>query len=124
MISRCEVRMTTTMGRGLFAREPIAAGENLGTFHTIRIPPDEVKALQGGTLSRFWFEDEADGSAFIVLGDIELVNHSRTPNCERRWYQEACGELVEFYALRDIAADEQLTMDYEFDGTPDDPEWA
>lgn len=124
MDRRCEVRMTDIMGRGVFAREPIAAGDILGTFHTIRIPLVEVNTMAGSTLSRFWFEDEADGSAILVLGEIELMNHSRTPNCDRRWRADPTGELAELYALRDIAAGEQLTIDYEFDGTAEDPHWA
>lgn len=124
MNPKLEVRMTNTMGRGVFARAPVAEGELLGTFHSICIPPAEVPPLVGTTLSRFWFEDEADGSALLALGEIEFVNHSRTPNCEQRWRDGVGGAVVEFYALRAIAAGEQLTMDYEFDGGPDDPDWA
>lgn len=124
MDPRLTVTMTRTMGRGVLARAPIAAGSPLGRFHTIRIPPDEVARMKHGTLSRFWFEDERDGAAFIVLGVIELINHSLEPNVDRRWSASEEGEMVELYALRDIAAGEQLFLDYRFDGAASDPAWA
>lgn len=124
MTPRLEIRMTETMGRGVFACAPIAAGEELGTWHTLHIPPTEVSVMAGTEISRFWFEDEADGGAFVVFGMIELVNHSRDPNCDRRWTMTEAGEVVTLYAIRPIPAGEQLTMDYKFDGKPGDPAWA
>jgi hypothetical protein len=118
------VRMTPTMGRGVFAARAIAMGETLGVFHTLRLPPAEVKAMAGSTLSQFWFEDDADGSAFVVFGWIELVNHSLTPNCDRTWAASPEGEVVTLFAVRAIAADEQLFLDYRFDANPGNPAWA
>jgi hypothetical protein len=40
------IRMTPTMGRGVFATRTIIAGEVLGEFHTIRLPPLEVTRHQ------------------------------------------------------------------------------
>ncbi|MDX2258950.1 MAG: SET domain-containing protein-lysine N-methyltransferase [Hyphomicrobiaceae bacterium] len=120
-----EVRLVPGMGRGVFATADIAAGEVLGLFHTIHLPAGEVRAAAGGVLSTFWFEDDADGSAYVVLGFIELLNHSaRAPNLERRWIAGEAGSMVELYALRDIAAGEQLKIDYRFAGGSDDPPWA
>jgi uncharacterized protein len=118
------IKMTPTMGRGVFAARAIAAGETLGEFHTIRLPPHEVKAMAGTTLSHFWFEDDADGAAFIVLGFIELVNHSLTPNSDRRWSHTPEGEVVTLFATRAIDPGEQLFIDYRFDARPGNPDWA
>lgn len=119
-----EVRVTTTMGRGVFALRDIAAGEVLGIFHALRLPPAEVKAIAGGELSRFWFEDDSDGSAYVVFGLIELTNHSATPNADRRWHRWSDGYTVELFALGTIAAGDQLFIDYKFAGTADDPAWS
>ena len=116
--------MTQTMGRGVFASRDIAAGDVLGEFHSIRLPPEEVRACKGSTLSHFWFEDDADGAAFVVLGWIELVNHSTAPNADRAWRQSAEGEVVTLYALRPIAAGEQLFIDYRFEAGGEKPVWA
>lgn len=69
-------------------------------------------------------------AAFIYLGkmlhDPNLTNqygpkwyyfnHSNNPNTVMR----KCGAVVAWYAIQDIAADEELTFDY---GEPD-PSWA
>ena len=119
-----EVRTTATMGRGVFATRTIAPGEILGLFHAIRLPPAEVAAIRGGVLSRFWFEDDTDGSAFVVFGLIELVNHRPTPNVDRRWRIVAGHDVVELFAIERIAPGEQLFLDYKFEGRADDPHWA
>jgi hypothetical protein len=117
------IRMTPSMGRGVFATRTIIAGEVLGEFHTIRLPPLEVTGMAGSTLSHFWFED-ADGSAFIVLGWIEMVNHDLIPNADRTWCNTPEGEVVTLFATRNIASGEQLFIDYKFDATTDNPAWA
>ena len=116
--------MTPAMGRGVFAVRAIACGEELGAFHSIRLPAHEVAVMQGSTFSQFWFEDEADGSAFVVLGWIELVNHSAAPNIDRIWRTTPEGEVVSLHATRDIAAGEQLFIDYVFDPQANNPPWA
>jgi hypothetical protein len=122
--ARLDVRPVAGMGRGVFAAAAIPAGTLLGTFHTIALSAADVTAARGTTLSDYWFEDDADGSAVIVLGVMELVNHSLRPNVDRRWRVTAAGEVVELYAVCDIAAGAQLFLDYRFDGRPDDPPWA
>jgi SET domain len=118
------VRMTPTMGRGVFAAHAIPADEELGVFHTLRLPPVEVVAMAGSTLSHFWFEDDNDGSAFVVFGWIELVNHSLAPNCDRRWADTPEGAVVTLFSNRAIAQGEQLFIDYKFDATARNPAWA
>ena len=118
------VKMTPTMGRGVFAARTIEEGETLGVFHTIRLPPHEVAAMTGSTLSHFWFEDGADGSAFVVFGWMEMINHSLTPNTDRTWTKTPEGEVVTLFATRTIAPREQLFIDYCFESAPDNPVWA
>lgn len=112
------------MGRGVFAARPIREGEILDKFHTIQIPPDQARALAGSTPSHFWFEDDRNGSAFLVLGLMSLVNHSLSPNVDREWLSTREGEVVSFYAIHDIAPGEQLFIDYRFAGASTDPAWA
>lgn len=119
--------MTETMGRGVFAARTIAAGEVLAEFHTIRLPVDDVAAMKTarGVLMNYWFEDDADGSALIVLGWLELVNHKRPPNLDRLWRETHAGAVVTVIATRDIATGEQLYIDYRFDpAAPNMPAWA
>ena len=107
----------------MFAARTIIAGEVLGDFHTIRLPPHEVTEMAGSTLSHFWFED-ADGSAFVVLGWIEMVNHDLLPNADRTWRHTPEGDVVTFFATRNISAGEQLFIDYKFEAKAGNPAWA
>jgi SET domain-containing protein len=88
------------------------------------LPPREVLLMKGSTLSHFWFEDDEDGAAFVVLGFIELVNHSTTPNADRSWRATPEGEVVTLYALSDIEPGEQVFIDYKFDACSAKPDWA
>jgi SET domain len=123
-VSPIVVRMTPTMGRGVFADRAISAREVLGEFHTIRLPPAEVATMAGSTLSQFWFEDDKDGAAFVVLGWIEMVNHATAPNLDRSWRATPEGEVVTVYALHDIAPGDQLFIDYRFEANAANPPWA
>jgi hypothetical protein len=118
------VQSTPTMGRGVFAARAIGEGETLGVFYTIHLPPHEIARMAGSTLSHFWFEDDADQSAFIVLGWIELVNHSASPNLDRRWEMTSQGAVVTVFALRDIPSGVQCFIDYKFDARAVNPAWA
>jgi hypothetical protein len=122
-----DVRMTETMGRGVFAARAIGTGEVLAEFHTIRLPAAEVAAQRASraTLLNYWFEDDADGTALLVLGWLELVNHRIPPNCDRIWRTTPTGDVVAVVAVTDIAAADQLFIDYRFDPAAiEKPEWA
>ena len=125
MDARIVVRMTETMGRGVFAARAIKAGEFLDDiFYTIEIAAPERERLKGATPSRFWFENDEDGTALIALGYVSLMNHSTTPNFQCCWDVAAEGQTVRLRALRDLTAGEQLFFDYRFDAGDDHPEWA
>ena len=113
---KTEKRDSSIEGRGLFAREPIRAGE--------------VVAVKGGAvLDRAAFEAIRDEvtPAEIQIGDDLFIaprtaaevpatmlnlNHSCEPNVGVR------GQIT-FVAMRDVAAGEELTIDYAMiDGDP------
>ena len=125
MDARIVVKMTATMGRGVFAARPINTGDILDDiFYTIEVPPHERESLTGATPSRFWFENDAEGTALLALGYISLLNHSLSPNIDPCWHLRPEGQVVQLRAIKDIAAGEQLFIDYRFDGDMSDPVWA
>ena len=96
-----EIRPAGAKGRGVFAGESIAAGRRItalgGRVLTTAALTDDLLALQVG--DDLWLC--SDGS----LVD-DMINHSCAPNAGF-----ADGEAV-LYALRDIAAGEEVSWDY------------
>ena len=113
---KTEKRASGIQGRGLFARQPISAGEivavkggaimDAAAFARIRdqVSPAEIQ-----------IEDDlyiAPRSAAEVEANILCLNHSCQPNVGVR------GQIT-FVAMRDIAAGAELTIDYAMiDGDP------
>lgn len=113
---KTEKRNSAIQGRGLFARESIAAGEivcvkggaimDLASFALVR---DQV------TPAEIQIEDDlyiAPRGAEEVEANILCLNHSCDPNVGVR------GQIT-FAAMRDISAGAELTIDYAMiDGDP------
>lgn len=103
-------------GRGVFATCDIVKGETVERCWVMPIPPDEAKAtLAIPTVNRYLFP-WVEGSRAIVSGEGLLYNYDsptatgKTPNCEcvlRRGIS-----AIEFRALRNIRAGEEITWDY------------
>ena len=111
---RIAVRRSGVHGKGVFALEPIAAGERLIEYKGERISwkealrrhphnPDEPNHT-------FYF---ALDSGKVIDGKVNgnsarWINHSCAPNCEA---EEIDGHVY-VHALRDIAEGEELFYDY------------
>lgn len=113
---KVSVQKIPEMGRAVFAREPIHAGEIIaafvGTVHRAKKiselpndPPDYMRdhVIQIGE------EEYLHGKG----GLAELINHSCDPNCGIK-------DLSKVVAMRDIKAGEQLTWDY---AMTEDSDW-
>jgi SET domain-containing protein len=75
------------------------------TCPTVVLLEDEIDGL----LRDYVFASSRQGKFLLVLGYGMLYNHSARPNLVHR----TAGRLtLEFVALRDIAAGEELTHDY------------
>lgn len=115
-----EVKQVRGKGRGVFARRAIGKGEVIE-----RVPVIVLSADQAGNdprehdLSGYCFE-WGEGTVALALGFGSLYNHSYRPNAR---YDDV-GRLTKvFTALRDIAAGEEITVNY--NGGPEDrsPVW-
>jgi SET domain-containing protein len=113
---KTEKRASPIQGRGLFAREAIAAGEivavkggtimDAAAFARIRdaVSPAEIQIEEGLYI--------APRSATEVEANILCLNHSCNPNVGVR------GQIT-FVAMRDIPVEAELTIDYAMiDGDP------
>jgi SET domain-containing protein len=93
-------------GRGVFAARAFAAGEEIEVCPTVELPRHEAKGL----LADYVFDSaRSRRSVLLVLGYGMLYNHSEDPNVE---YDQDDAGVVTFYAARDVAAGEELTITY------------
>ncbi len=107
-------------GRGVRAIRNIQSGELIERSHVIVVPPEQWSKIETTILAdyRFLWDDE---DSAIALGFASLFNHSFEPNA--RYYRVVAMREIHFFALRDIAAGEPITVNY--NGDPDDvsPVW-
>jgi uncharacterized protein len=108
------VKESPIHGRGVFARQPIKAGERIIEYTGEIITSDESARraeASGGPINHTFFFSLADGN--LIDGgshgnDARFINHSCDPNCEA--YEE--DGRVFIHALRDIAQGEELNYNY------------
>jgi SET domain-containing protein len=105
------VRKVRGMGRGVFAGRAFAKGEVIEVCPVVRLDPAPVGSL--GALDHYVFKWGPDGKTLAVaLGYGSLYNHSATPNA--RFSPRTAKDDIVFRASRDIAAGEQILIDYEW----------
>ena len=102
-------------GLGVFAVAPIAKGTAIWRFASgldMEFDPAIVDTLPAHVQTFFGHYGYLDRNLrriVLCFDDARFVNHSDTPNVATDYAQDRYGLDV---ALRDIAAGEELTMDY------------
>ena len=106
--SLIEVKHTKTKGRGVFAREFIAADTVFERVPLLIIPAKEIlQAETDTTLLGYIFEYKKHVA--LALGYGSLYNHSYNPNAR---YDDIGRQTKEFRSLRDIYPGEEITINY------------
>jgi SET domain-containing protein len=103
-------------GFGVFAAAPVAAGTPVWRFakgldmefnsDIVGELPEHVREF----FARYGYLDRHLNRIILCFDDARFVNHSVTPNVATDYTRDPHGLDV---ALRDIAADEEITMNYE-----------
>ncbi|KAL6948611.1 hypothetical protein ACO0QE_001083 [Hanseniaspora vineae] len=114
---------------GLYALEPIAAKEMVIEYvgEIIRQPVAEMREktyIKSGIGSSYLFRiDENTVIDATKKGGIaRFINHCCDPSCTAKIIKVGGTKRIVLYALRDIAANEELTYDYKFERETDDSE--
>lgn len=114
---------------GLYALEPIAAQEMIIEYvgERIRQPVAEMRErryIKKGIGSSYLFRvDESTVIDATKKGGIaRFINHCCDPSCTAKIIKVGGMKRIVIYALRDIAANEELTYDYKFERETDDEE--
>jgi SET domain-containing protein len=85
-------------GRGLFAARSLRAGQLIGHYEGPEVEEDGIYVL--------WIENSAGGDWIGYEGrnDMRFMNHADQANAEM--------DGLDCYAVRDIQAGEEITIDY------------
>ena len=105
-------------GRGVVAIRKIARGELIETAPVVVVPAVQVQ----GVLEHYVFDwPYLSDKVAVALGCGSLYNHSYAPNAVYLKHLEE--RVLEYTALRDIEAGEEILINY--NGAPDDmtPLW-
>lgn len=103
------VRRSGIVGQGLFAGTPIAARAKIGEFEGEVIGLREARRRARGQRIIAIVELERHAlDATRMKHGFRFINHSCAPNT----FFRCTPQRAEIYALRDIAAGEELTVDY------------
>lgn len=112
------VAPTSSMGRGVFSSENIAAGTVVEQSPVIVMSTADRALLDQTILHDYIFEWGPDlDQCCMALGYIPLYNHSFNSNCE--YEMDYDYNLIKVTTVRDIVAGEELFINY--NGNWDDP---
>lgn len=96
-------------GRGVFTSQAIPAETTIELAPVIVLDAAETEMIHETRLHDYYFIWDGDGSA-IALGYGGLYNHSRENNVD--FYMDYDFKQINFFALRDIKAGEELLINY------------
>ncbi|MFP3392591.1 SET domain-containing protein [Brevibacillus sp. SIMBA_040] len=108
------------LNRGVFATRDIAKGELIHEAPVLPYLNEEHDHIEKTLLADYAFEYGANHTA-ILLGYGMLFNHSYTPNAT--YDINFDNHTFDFYAYTDIAAGEEILINYNGDVDCDDPLW-
>jgi hypothetical protein len=115
---RAEMRTAGAKGQGVYATEPIAAGETVVAFGGYVVSRQMLETLPS---ERTIHSIQIDDDLFMVGPEVpepgDMVNHSCDPNCG------ILGSVI-LVAMRDIAPGEEITFDYAMSDSQDYDEFV
>lgn len=97
-------------GKGLYAKKNIPAKKKIGSMAgeiiSKKAARQKAKLNESVSIVELWNGKALDAS--VINNDLRYINHSCQPNT----YMRNLGNQVEFYALRPIKTNEELTCNY------------
>lgn len=105
----------TNAGRGVFAKAPIQEGECIEQCPVVALSDkkDRDRLRKTGLVNYYFLWGDKRDHAAICLGWGAVYNHSFTPNAR---YEKHMEDLrMDFFALREIAPGEEITVNYNGD---------
>ena len=98
-------------GRGVFTGVAISQDSLIEVCPVLVLPAEDMKAIQSTKLYDYYFEwGEENNQPAIALGHGSIYNHSYEPNA--RYLVDFEMETISYYAIREIEAGEEITVNY------------
>ena len=97
-------------GRGVACREAIARDTLIELCPAIVLPPADLQRVHDSRLHDYYFLWEEPGETAIALGYGSLYNHAEDANAD--YEMDFAAQTIAIIAQRDIAPDEEITIDY------------
>jgi SET domain-containing protein len=111
------IRSSSLHGAGVYTPAPIAKGTRILEYAGPRMTARQADGLYADGDVTYLFGMEGGKTIIDGFGMAAFVNHSCDPNCE----SDQMDNRIWIVALRDIAAGEELTYDYNiYDAEPGD----
>ncbi len=109
-------------GRGVFTSEDIPEGSLIEISPVIVLPARDIPHIHATKLHDYYFIwGKKDRKCAIVLGYGSIYNHSYEPNAE--YVPDYENKTLDFFALRDIKAGEEITVNYSGDPEGEKEVW-
>ena len=119
------LKKTSGKGRGVFTSKEIKPGMLLEESPVIVMPAKDRENIDKTLLHDYIFEwGEKNGEPMkccMALGWAPMYNHSYQSNCE--YYMDFEEEMIQIKAVREIAKDEELTINYNGDWDDEKKVW-
>lgn len=115
---------TEEKGNGVYTSTVLPADTIVEISPVIVMTADERTMLDQTLLHDYIFEWGADGEEMMCCmaqGYISVYNHSPASNCE--YFMDYDAKTIMVKTMRDVAANEELTVNYNGDWNDDKPVW-
>jgi hypothetical protein len=116
------IRKTESKGRGVFTKEKIPANTLIEEAPVIVMSAEDRVNIDKTLLHDYIFAwGKNEDECCMALGFIPIYNHSYQSNCE--YFMDFEEEIIQVKTVRQIAAGEELTINYNGDWNDKKPIW-
>lgn len=117
------IKQTEDKGLGVFCKQPIAEGTMIEESPVLVMSDKERYNLDQTLLHDYIFEWKPGNKKLcaMALGYIPIYNHSNHANCEH--FMDYKNETISIRTMRDIEAEEELTINYTGEWDSKEPVW-
>lgn len=121
-IASLYIGQSALKGRGVYTSANISAGDLIEICPVVVCSEEDLPLIHKTRLHDYYFLwGENEEKCAIALGYGSLYNHDYKPNA--RYEVDFDEEVINFYAILDIPAGAEITVNYNGDWTDQNPVW-